>query len=354
MSSGELNPSAARRAAERAPRTTRWQWIAALTALAAIAFVVRARRDRSGVLQDAAEPRPESATTTATPPIPAADPPPAASGPDDDVPPASRAHRVGVPVIVGALVAVTVAAGGLLVAAIARDDAPPAPAAPPAWSSWKPVSGGRSSIPRQIAAHVAPRYRLDGGAQAVRAHGGPLRLANAPLTVAIRTPDGAGLRLIENQTSILYRLCGLGDHCAIRPGRPTTERHLLLRRQALELALYSFHYTRADQVVVFMPPRKGQSQSRGGQALLFERRGLGPRLRLPIDATLTDDVPRPADIVHSSDRLLVEQQTIPALYSFAFRETPKATRAFLLLIPMYVPGPQPRRSPGAPSAGQPV
>ena len=350
MSSGEIFPSGAGRADARPARTARRRWLLAILALATIAVVLRIRRDHPR-----ADDRGPTSSATADPPLsPAADPPQVPSSPGDDVPPAQQEHRFGVPVLIGALLAVTAAAAVLLVAAIARDNAPPAAATQPAWSSWEPVQRGRSTVPRQIAAHVAPRYRLDGGAQAVRVHGGPLRLANAPLTVAIRTPDGAGLRLIENRTSILYRLCGLGDHCAIRPGRPTTERHLLLRREALELALYSFHYTGADQVVVFMPPRKGLSQSRGGQALLFERRGLAPRLRIPIDATLTDDVPRPADIVRSSDRLLVEQQTIPALYSFAFRETPKATRAFLLLVPMYVPGPQPRRSPGAPSAGQPV
>ncbi len=343
MSSGELTPSGAGRADGRAARL---RWLAALAALAAIAAVVRIRRDRARMQPAAAAPRP--------PARPVADQPPIPPSPGRDVDPAPRVRRSGVPVLAAALVAVTVAAAGLLAVAIAREDAPPAPAAPPAWSSWEPAPRGHASVPRQIAAHVAPRYRLDGGAQAVRVHGGPLRLANAPLTVAIRTPDGAGLRLIENQTSILYRLCGLGERCSIRPGRPTTERHLLLRREALELALYSFRYTRAAQVVVFMPPRKGFSQSRGGQALLFERRGLEPRLRIPIDATLTEDVPRPKDIVHASDRLLVEQQTLPALYSFAFRETPKATRAFLLLVPMYVPGPRPRRSPGAPSAGQPV
>ena len=54
----------------------------------------------------------------------------------------------------------------------------------------------------------------------------------------------------------MYTLCGLGAACSIAEGKPTVARGALLRREALELALYTFHYIDGiDSVLVLLPPR---------------------------------------------------------------------------------------------------
>lgn len=261
---------------------------------------------------------------------------PAAAEPAAPLAPAAPPpHAARFQFLLGALLAVGAAAVVLFLAALLHDDTPSGPSGP-TWSAWHPVKGSENSAAQQIAAHIAPRYRLDGGQQAVLVDGGPLTVADLPLTVAIRAPAslGGGVKLFENKKSLLYRFCGLGDKCSVTPGKPSAERHLLLRREALELALYSFRYTDADQVVVFMPPR-GKS-TKGGQALFFQRRMLSPELEQPVDSTLTDDVPRPSSIVHSADRLLVDQQTIPALFNFTLQQANQDNAAFLVLDPLQV------------------
>ena len=56
--------------------------------------------------------------------------------------------------------------------------------------------------------------------------------------------------------TIAYNLCGVGGKdCAIGAGTPSNSRLLLLRREALELALYTFKYIRGTQnVLTILPP----------------------------------------------------------------------------------------------------
>ena len=61
-------------------------------------------------------------------------------------------------------------------------------------------------------------------------------------------------------TTAVFNLCGLGSNCAIAGGTPSTDRLLLLRREALELALYTFRYVHnVDNVVSILPPGRTQA-----------------------------------------------------------------------------------------------
>src|SRR5207249_922035 len=54
-----------------------------------------------------------------------------------------------------------------------------------------------------------------------------------------------------------YVLCGFGKQCAIAEGQATVARYDLLRREALELAAYTFKYNSDIQsVLTYMPPGK--------------------------------------------------------------------------------------------------
>jgi hypothetical protein len=216
------------------------------------------------------------------------------------------------------------------VVAIALGGASPAGDTGPTWSPWRPA-GDRSSAAAQIARHIGPEYHLATGEQLVAVTGGPLQVAGLPLTIALRQAPAQGgqISLIDGK-GVLYRLCGLGPKCAIATGKPSTQRHLLLRREALELALYTFRYTDADNVVVFMPPRLGKSPS---QALFFRRRDVDPELGRPLEATLTLHAPRPNTVRRSPDALLVDRLTTQRLFDFSLTQANQDNRAFLVLEP---------------------
>ena len=64
------------------------------------------------------------------------------------------------------------------------------------------------------------------------------------------------LRRSTPRNTVQYELCGLGKNCSITEGKPTTRAAQLLRREALELALYSFRYFDGiDSTLVLLPPR---------------------------------------------------------------------------------------------------
>ena len=96
---------------------------------------------------------------------------------------------------------------------------------------------------------------------------------------------------------------------------------MLLRREVLQLGLYSLRYLDVDQVVVFMPPRRGGHAS---QALFFRRPRCSTSSQKPLETTLVDRAPTVARMTKSPDALLVQRLTLPALFRF---NVPRITRA---------------------------
>jgi hypothetical protein len=239
--------------------------------------------------------------------------------------------------VLGALLAVAAASIVLLVLVLigpGDKNAQQAGASGPAWSQWRPSPSGADG-PTQIADHVGQEYRLPNGKQLVAVTGGPLQIAGLPVTVAVRqsAAQGGDIKLF-NGTGVLYRLCGLGDKCSIPEGKASSKRHLLLRREALELALYSFRYlSGVDEAVVFLPPRKGQDPS---QALFFRRSDtdLSSAMSRPLSATLVHQTPSVAGVTQSPDAQLVNTITTNKLFSFSFTQANQDARAFLVLDPL--------------------
>src|SRR5262245_19133120 len=160
------------------------------------------------------------------------------------------AYRGRFAVLYVILAAIAGAAIGTTVVLIGRGS--PAPAPP--WSDWQPEGSGERRI-AQIADHVAHGYRLPSGSQLVSAVGGP---PSAPsqdgtlvrmrfILVGPQTARGQAeaddVRAVNANDAVSYVLCGVGGRsCAIAEGSPSAERQALLRREALELALYTFKY----------------------------------------------------------------------------------------------------------------
>jgi hypothetical protein len=205
--------------------------------------------------------------------------------------------------LTGALVAVGIAAlVGIAVLVIGPSTTTPGPA----WSPWKPTSGGVAGA-AEIANHVAPEYR-ESGKQLVNIDANDLSFKGVPLTVALQTaPEQGGNIQIHGEKGILYQLCGLGSTCAIDHGKPSTERGLLLRREGLELALYSFRYLKdVKQVVVLIPPAKGKAQT---IALYFQRDEVRAQLSRPLTSSLVPKAPTVDTVTLSPDAAFVDRAT---------------------------------------------
>jgi hypothetical protein len=221
--------------------------------------------------------------------------------------------------------------------------------APDGWSSWRPESDDGVDAAQEIADHVAAKYRLANGDQIVGVKGGPLEVLDIPLEVALRTaPQGGDIDFIDGN-GLMYTLNGLGPKGTVA-GTPSNERGLLLRREALELALYTFRYVEdVDLVVALLPPRKMTPKEEKDVAAalamgdttrakrlepptpaLFYRPGdLEPQLEIPLSATIPPATPRPETIPQSeTDR--IQALTKSNLFSASFTQG-QDQRAFLVL-----------------------
>ena len=191
------------------------------------------------------------------------------------------------------LAAVAGAAIGGLVVILEREG--PAPAE--AWSEWQPV-GGPERRAVQIADHVSDAYRLPSGNQlATVTYAGPpsiagptgetLQVSALAVETAATASEVDDIDTFLSGSSVMYTLCGLGTACSIPEGQPSAERHALLRREALELALFSLTYIDGiDSVLVLLPPRPdGQAAT----SVFLDRSDL----KAAVDQPLTETLPAP-------------------------------------------------------------
>jgi hypothetical protein len=199
------------------------------------------------------------------------------------------------------------------------------------WSSWTPSTSGQAGA-EQIAEHVGVQYRLPNGRQIVNVGVTGLEIQGVPLAVAVREDpaQGGNIRVFDDG-GVIYHLCGLGPSCSIDSGKPSTQRGLLLRREALELALYSFRYLGdVHQVVVFMPPVKGKTPS---QALFFREGDVARELDRPLTASLTPRVPTVSTVTVAPDTPLVVQITSPKTFDFSLTGDQTSQKGFIVLDP---------------------
>jgi hypothetical protein len=209
------------------------------------------------------------------------------------------------------------------------------------WSEWRPTASGEAGVD-QIANFVANRYRLPSGRQLVAV------LADKPLvqnqvpvsTVAIEQAkqDASGESdyvLHDVGGDFMYVMCGLGQNCAIREGPASVERHRLLRREALELALYTFRYVDGvDSIIAFLPPPRGEQPT---SLLYFRKRDFDDHLDRPLSDTLPGDRPPKMDAIPQSERRTIDQLTTKNLFRYEFQQGPDAS-AILVLTPQFPSG----------------
>ena len=225
----------------------------------------------------------------------------------------------------------------------------------PSWSEWSPPDSGMQGA-RDIADHLAPFYRINQTDQldAITV----LNVAN-PSTVASSTsgtpPDQIQVALKQEGASannsvvsllggrtVAYNLCGLGTNsnsCTIGEGTPSANRLLLLRREALELSLYTFRYLPfVENVIAILPPGYTQQASTLSPtppssstpttqpldlAVLFDRQELQPFTQQPLVQTLPLKYPPSVAELslwrQTSDAAIVDQLTAHAIFTDQFQ-----------------------------------
>jgi len=247
--------------------------------------------------------------------------------------PAFRLRFLAAYLVLGALGGAGVAAGFLLLTGAERAAGTP-------WASWHPV-GNEATYGQQIADHVARRYRLEGGDQIVGVVPGPPEVSSGVkvTAVAIQAPNAASsedIQVLRADDSVMYLLCGLGDGCAIEEGRPSEERHRLLRREALELAFYTFKYVDdTDSVIALLPPPAGTQE--GATALFLEERAFRSELGRPLASTLGQP-DRPVVVeVPELETVKIDRLTRPFLYQYVFQPLQNQS-AVLILSPVQPAG----------------
>lgn len=203
-----------------------------------------------------------------------------------------------------------------------------------AWSAWQPSSGGLAGA-QQIADYLSPYYRASSANQLAVVTAVNLNDPSNPLQVVIpNSSSPGGYQALDPSSTLAYNLCGLDSKdCSIGVGTPSSNRLLLLRREALELALYSFKYLSGVQTVVALlppghtgtssqlsakPPSTGQASSSSQPvdlALAFDRTELEPFLDRPLHDTLPENLPPTVDqIPYAPETELVSVVTAHGMF----------------------------------------
>lgn len=253
-------------------------------------------------------------------------------------PPRRTRYRKRFALVYVALAVVAGAAVGALIVLMGKPDAAPAAK----WASWEPT-GSSEAKALQIADRIPKGYRLPSGNQLAVALVGPPQVqaggdvGDVPVrAIAVRPDTSRGqaeeddIDIINADHNMMFVLCGLGESCSIAEGKASEARHALLRREALELSLYTFKSdSDVSSVTVFLPPRPdGQSATS-----VFVRRGdVREELSRPLNRTLGSRVPGIGEIP-KTELQNVNRITLPRLFTYEYTQAQDGS-AILILSPV--------------------
>jgi hypothetical protein len=242
------------------------------------------------------------------------------------------------------LAAIAAASIAALVVVLVRPDA----AKTQNWSKFEPT-GSAIARTRQIATRVSGEYQLQAGhklaavvpsplqtTRFLQGDTGPVSVEVPISTLAVQPDVSTGkheegdYKLFNASTTVAYQMCGFGttsQNCAIT-GKATTARGQLLRREALELSLYTLKYVPGtNAVLTYLPPRADQAAP--PTSVLVARSDVKALLGKPLTDTL-----KPKSIVlgdKPADFTAVDRITLPRLYTYDYQTLPGDGTAILVL-----------------------
>ena len=232
------------------------------------------------------------------------------------------------------VVVILVGAALAALALMTRSDTSPASAE--RWAAWTPTDSGFQAA-REIAQEISTRYKGGTGEQLAAITASPGEIQGLPVRyVAIRAGQNARLAqgdisVLDPGETVLYTFCGLGGqrNCAL-PGQPTAERSLLLRREALELSLFTFkHLEGVESVISLLPPPSEQT----GLAVFIQRRHVEDALEKPLAATLPSAPPYFTDNITPREARDINKYTALRFFRSGFELAPDQSVVLNLEVP---------------------
>lgn len=233
--------------------------------------------------------------------------------------------------LLGALAGIFVAAVLVLVV-VARDGATTVDEGLEAnWSAWRPSDTSLEGGAAEIADKVDNEYRHPNGKQLTFVRAGrleaPVLLRSATGEISVFQDDG-----------VFYELNGLGPNMSIKGGKASPERLQVLKREALELALYTFRYLpEVKMVVAMLPPpppsnggdpavtatqkllATGSVDSIPKSALFYRPGDLKPQLQVPLGVTVPSKAPTP-DSLGKGENEIITALTSSNLFNWSLQE----------------------------------
>jgi hypothetical protein len=194
------------------------------------------------------------------------------------------------------------------------------------WSSFKPTADSEALRTRQIARFVGSRYQTRDGQQIVRVLGGPPAVQDAPVSQFV-IRDGSSQETIGAGKALMFILCGNGSECALPAAASSSADVRLVRREALELSLYTMRYNDVDPVVVLLPP---DPQGDPGGAVLFRRDDLKTQLERPLSQTLPAEKAPSALGMGELEAATVDYITLTNKFAYEFQSASDGTARMVL------------------------
>ncbi|HXV01987.1 MAG TPA: hypothetical protein VFP24_00310 [Gaiellaceae bacterium] len=210
------------------------------------------------------------------------------------------------------------------------------PSAPSNWAAWSPQDQGFQSA-REIAQEISTRYKGGSGEQLAAITASPGEVQGIPIRyVAIRAGQRARLQqgdvqVLDPGETVLYTFCGLGGkrNCAL-PGTPSIQRSLLLRREALELSLFTFkHMGDVNTVISLLPPPTQDT----GLAVVLQRKHVEQALDKPLMATLPSQPPYFMDDITTGEAGEINKYTGLHFFRSGFEVAPDQSVVLNLEVP---------------------
>jgi hypothetical protein len=192
-----------------------------------------------------------------------------------------------------------------------------------------PVKESGFQRAREIATEIGRQYRGENGEQIVAVTAQPGEVSGLPLQyIALR--HGRNRPLTEGDVSVidpgetaLFSFCGLGgqQNCSL-PGEASADRMMLLRREAVELSLYTFKFLPEVETVVslFPPVPRGEGQPSQTFAVYFQRRHLESLLGQPISKTLPERGPFAQGDITPGEAETINRLTETRVFTSSFEQ----------------------------------
>jgi hypothetical protein len=256
--------------------------------------------------------------------------PPPAPPAEAAAPPGEPPFRTRFGFLWGVLAGVAVCAlaiTGVLIGTARSDSGPPLARN---WSAWHPSTSRMFAGAEEIADHVAHQYQLDSGQQLAAIQSGPMQYGPEPVGVAVQ-PRGGQVEILDG-AALFYGLNVLDED---DKSTDAHARERLLKREALELSLYSFRYLdEVTMVTVALPPVKTDDETKQSRAIFYRPGDLLPQLQVPLARTLS---PRP-QAMSDTEAKRVDSLVVRNLFDSSIQPLDGRQRYFVLSAPEIVDG----------------